>query len=65
MVKGALRGSHFSGCFHTYPACLCLRCANDGCRDESGWCCCEKHKHFCDDEPCPDFVQEEEGEIDV
>lgn len=61
-----LRGSHFSGCFINYPNCLCLRCARDMPADGDGRNCCEKHSRFCDDEPCRDFVpEEEEGEIDV
>lgn len=58
-------GSHFSGCIFNYPECICLKCAHDGNRDYSGYACCEKHGRFCDGEPCTDFLEEEEGEIDV
>ena len=59
------RGDHFSGCVWNYPDCPCIRCARDGEADSRGGFCCEKHKRFCDGEPCKDFIEETEGEIDV
>lgn len=59
------KGKHFSGCVYNYPECPCIKCAKDCEADKNGWLCCERHKRVCDGTPCPDMVEEEEGEIDV